>query len=160
MLQVLQTGGGTNRTITYNVTIDDDQSDQSQPAVGLSRSFTFYYRQYWGEVDGNTTIGGVTSSMILALDSSRLAGESDLNATFTYTSGPKIKYLFAYPDTITAPDNFGTLSQIVDQNDFDITGSWDTAQYDVSVGLNNVRYRVYLLKNKVDTPSFDVTFKF
>lgn len=152
--------GGTNRTITYNVSIDDDQADQPQPAVGLSRSFTFYYRQYWGEVDGNTNIGGVNSAMILALDSSRLAGESNLAATFNYTSGPKIKYLFAYPDTVASPDNFGTLSQIVDQNDFDITGSWDTANCDVSVGLTNVRYRVYLLKNKVDTPSFDVTFKF
>lgn len=152
--------GGVNRTISYNVTIDDDQSNQSQPAIGLSKSFTFYYRQFWGEVDGNTNIGSVDSSMILTLDSSRLEGETDLLATFTYTSGPKIKYLFAYPDTIAAPDNFGLLSQILDQNDFDITNSWNTANKDVSIGLNNVRYRVYLLKNKVDTPTFNITFKF
>ena len=152
--------GGSNRTISYNVTIDDDQADQPQPAVGLSKSFTFYYRQFWGEVNGNTNIGDVDSAMILALDSSRLGGETDLSATFTYTSGPKIKYLFAYPDTVASPDNFGVLSQILDQNEFDITNSWNTANKDVSVGLNNIRYRVYLLKNKVDTPSFDVTFKF
>jgi hypothetical protein len=152
--------GGANRTISYNVSIDDNQSGQSQPAIGSTKSFTFYYKQYWGEVLGTTLIGDVSSGMIKTLDSSRLAGETDLAATFTYISGPKIKYLFVYPDTITAPDNFGILSQILDQNDFDITNSWDTAQYDVSVGLNNVRYRVYLLKNKVDTPTFDVTFRF
>ena len=56
--------GGTNRTITYNVTVDDDQADQSQPAVGLSRSFTFYYRQFWGMVDGNTNANQVDSDMI------------------------------------------------------------------------------------------------
>lgn len=152
--------GGVNRTITYNVTIDDDQADQSQPAVGSSKSFTFYYRQFWGEVEGTLNPGDVSSGLITTLDSSRLAGETNLTGTFTYSSGPKIKYLFAYPDTIAAPDNFGLLSQIVDQNDFDITGSWDTGNVDVSVGLNNVRYRYYLLKNKVDTPTFDVTFKF
>ena len=152
--------GGTNRTISYNVSIDDNQSDKPQPAVGLSKSFTFYYRQFWGEVDGNTILGTIDSSMIKALDSSRLAGETDLTGTFTYTSGPKIKYLFAYPDTVAAPDNFGVLSQILDQNDFDITNSWDTANKDVSIGLNTVRYRVYLLKNKVDTPTFNVTIKF
>ena len=152
--------GGTNRTISYNITIDDNQASETQPAVGSSKSFTFYYRQYWGEVDGLTIPGTVNSTLIHAVDSSRLAGETDLIGTFTYVSGAKIKFLFAYPDTVAAPDNFGILSQILDQNDFDITGSWDTGQVDVSVGVNNIRYRYYLLKNKVDTPTFNVTFKF
>jgi len=154
--------GGLNRTISYNVTIDDDQSNKPQPAIGLSKSFTFYYRQFWGEVPGTTTAATVDSSMILTLDSSRLAGETDLTGTFTYTGGPKIKYLFAYPDTPAAPDNFNVLSQILDQNDFDITGSWDTAQKFIYVGPADpsVRYRFYLLKNKVDTSTFNVTFKF
>jgi len=152
--------GGANRTISYNVTIDDDQSGESQPAVGASESFTFYYRQFWGEVDGALNAGDVSSGLITTVDSSRLAGETTLTATFDYVSGPKIKYLFAYPDTVAAPDNFGILSQITDQNDFDITSSWDTGNVDVSVGVNNIRYRYYLLKNKVDTPTFDVNFMF
>jgi len=152
--------GGTNRTISYNVTIDDDQADQSQPAVGLSRSFTFYYRQYWGMVNGNTNANQVDSDMIKGLINSRLAGESDLVATFDNSTGGFVKYLFAYPDTVASPDNFGTLSQIIDQNEFDITGSWNTENEDVSVGVNNIRYRFYLLKNKVDTSIFEVTFKF
>ena len=64
---------------------------------------------------------------------------------------------------MASPDNFGTLSQIVDQNDFDITDSWDTQNEDVSVGDGaqaNVRYRFYLLKNKVDTSIFDIQFIF
>lgn len=152
--------GGVNRTISYNVTIDDDQSDKVQPVVGASGSFTFYYRQYWGEVSGITTPGTLSSPLIKALDSSRLAGETNLAAVFNYSSGNKIKYLFAYPDTITTPDNFGILSQILDQNDFDITNSWDTGNIDISVGISNIRYRYYLLKNKVDTSTFGVTFKF
>ena len=152
--------GGLNRTITYNVTVDDDQSDQSQPAVGVSRSFTFYYRQFWGMVDGNTNINQVDSDMIKGLIDSRLAGETNLDATFDNSTGGFVKYLFAYPDTVAAPDNFGTLSQILDQNDFDITGSWDTQNEDVSIGNNNVRYRFYLAKNKVNTSTFDITFKF
>ena len=152
--------GGTSRTISYGVTIDDDQSDQSQPAVGSSESFSFYYRQWWGMVDGNTNANAVDSAMIKGLIDSRLAGESDLNATFDNSTGGFVKYLFAYPDTVAAPDNFGTLSQILDQNDFDITGSWDTENEDVSIGVNDIRYRFYLLKNKVDTSIFDITFKF
>ena len=152
--------GGTNRTISYNVTIDDDQADQSQPAVGSSKSFTFYYRQYWGIVDGDVSAGAVDSAMIKGLVDSRLAGETNLTATFDNSTGGFVKYLFAYPDTVAAPDNFGVLSQILDQNSFDITGSWDTDYEDVSVGANNVRYRFYLAKNKVDTTDFDITFKF
>ena len=98
--------------------------------------------------------------MSLALDSSRLAGESDLNATFTNPGSGFIKYLFAYPDTVASPDNFGVLSEIIDQNGFDITDSFTTENEDVSVGVNNIRYRFYLLKNKVDTSTFNITFKF
>ena len=152
--------GGTNRTITYNVTIDDDQADQSQPAIGKSESFTFYYRQYWGMVDGNTAASAIDSNAIKGLTDSRLTGETDLTSTFDNSTGGFVKYLFAYPDTVASPDNFGTLSQILDQNDFDITGSWDTQNEDVSVGVNNIRYRFYLLKHKVDTSTFDITFKF
>jgi len=152
--------GGTNRTISYNVTIDDDQSDQSQPAVGSSESFTFYYRQFWGMVDGNTNKNAVDSDMIKGLIDSRLAGETTLNANFDNSTGGFVKYLFAYPDTVASPDNFGALTQILDQNDFDITASWDTENEDVSVGVNNVRYRFYLAKNKVNTADFDISFIF
>ncbi len=150
--------GGTNRTINYNVYVTDDQP--GKPAVMDQESFTFYYRQYWGTVPGTTLPSGVNSAMIKTLDSSRLAGESDLIATFNNPGTGFIKYLFAYPDTVASPDNFGVLSQIIDQNGFEITDSFNTENEDVSVGLNNVRYRFYLLKNKVDTSTFDITFKF
>jgi len=151
--------GGTSRTISYNVTIDDNTTE-SQPAVGSSKSFTFYYRQFWGMVDGNTNANAVNSAMIKGLIDSRLAGESTLNATFDNSTGGFVKYLFAYPDTVASPDNFGVLTQITDQNEFDITGSWDTENEDVSIGLNNVRYRFYLAKNKVNTSTFDINFIF
>jgi hypothetical protein len=150
--------GGTSRTINYNVYVTDDQP--GKPSVMDQESFTFYYRQYWGTVDGNTIPGQVNSAMILTLDSSRLAGETDLAATFDNPGTGFIKYLFAYPDTVASPDNFGVLSQIIDQNGFEISDSFNTENEDVSVGLNNVRYRFYLLKNKVDTSTFDITFKF
>ena len=98
--------------------------------------------------------------MIKGLGESRLAGETDLIATFDNSTGGFKKYLFAYPDTVASPDNFGVLSEVIDQNDFDITDSWNTENEDVSVGVNNVRYRFYLLKNKVDTSIFEITFKF
>ena len=153
--------GGTNRTINYNVYISDDQADQDQPAVSLQAgSFTFYYRQYWGIVDGGTTTGDVDSTMIKGLSDSRLAGETDLNATFDNSTGAWVKYLFAYPDTVASPDNFGLLSEIKDQNGYDITDSFDTENEDVSVGSSNIRYRFYLLSRKVRTSTFDITFKF
>ena len=151
--------GTPNRTISYNVTIDDNTTE-SQPAVGSSKSFTFYYRQYWGMVAGTTIASQVNSAMIKGLIDSRLAGETTLNATFDNSTGGFVKYLFAYPDTVASPDNFGVLTQILDQNDFDITGSWDTENEDVSIGLNNVRYRFYLAKNKVNTADFDISFIF
>ncbi len=151
--------GGTSRTINYNAYIWDDQNNKGA-SVFDQASFTFYYRQYWGTVNGNTIPGQVNSAMILALDSSRLAGETDLNATFNNPGTGFIKYLFAYPDTVASPDNFGVLSEIIDQNGFDITDSFTTENEDVSVGVNNIRYRFYLLKNKVDTSTFNITFKF
>ena len=150
--------GGSNRTVNYNVYVQDDQP--GKPAIMAQDSFTFYYRQYWGTVPGTTNIGAVNSTMIKALDSSRLSGETDLLATFTNTGTGFIKYLFAYPDTVASPDNFGVLSQIIDQNGFEIVDSFQTQNTDVSFGLNNVRYRIYLLKNKVDTSTFEITFKF
>jgi hypothetical protein len=152
---------GISRTISYNVTIDDDQLSQghSQPAVGASESYTFWYRQYWGMV-GDISIGQINSPIIKGLVNSRLTGETNLLATFDNSVGGFVKYIFAYPDTIAAPDNFGTLTQIIDQNTFDMTSGFETQNVDVSVGVNNVRYRVYLLKNKVNTPTFNITFKF
>jgi hypothetical protein len=152
--------GGTNRTISYNVTIDDNQSGMPQPAVGLTESFTFWYRQYWGMVAGTTNLAAVNSPMIKGLKDSSVRGEVQLTATFDNSTGGFVKYLFAYPDTVASPDNFGILAQILDQNDFDITSSFETKLQDVSIGLNNVRYRAYLLKNKVDTSIFNITFKF
>ena len=153
---------GTSRTISYNVTIDDDQLSQghSQPAVGASESYTFWYRQYWGMVDGDASLAGITSPIVKALPNTRLTGEVNLLGTFDNSLGGFVKYVFAYPDTIATPDNFGLLTQIVDQNTFDMTSGFETQNVDVSVGLNKVRYRVYLLKNKVNTPTFNITFKF
>ena len=102
----------------------------------------------------------MNSALITGLSDDRLAGETDLNATFTNPGTGFIKYLYAYPDTVAAPDNFGTLSQIIDQNDFDITDSFDSGNIDVDVDGNNIRYRYYLLKKKVTTSDFDITFKF
>ena len=152
--------GGTNRTITYQVNITDDQADQPQPAVFDQVSYTFYYPQWWGTVDENTVQGSVNSTLIKTLDASRLAGEVDLDATFDTSSGTFVKYLFAYPDTVISPDNFGTLSIIRDQNGYDVTMSFDTFNVDVSTDQGNIRYRAYLLKNKVDTETFDITFTF
>ena len=149
--------GGTSRTINYNLSVSDDQP--GKPAVSAQDSFTFYYKQYWGTVNGNTLPAQVNSAMITGLANTRLAGESDLSATFANPGG-FVKYLFAYPDTVAIPDNFGTLSQIIDQNQFEMVDSFTTENEDVSVGLNNVRYRFYLLKNKVDTSTFNITFKF
>ena len=152
--------GGSNRTITYTASISDDQVGQTQPAVAKQTAFTFYYRQFWGTVDGNTIANQVNSAMILGLDDSRLSGETDLMATFTNPGTGFVKYLFAYPDTIAAPDNFGLLSGIIDQNDFDSIDTFLTENEDVSIGDNNIRYRFYLSKNKVNNSTFNVTFKF
>ena len=149
--------GGTNRTINYNVYLLDDQN---KPEVMAQSSFTFYYKQFWGIVDPTLTASTITSSAILGVDSSRLTGESDLNATFTNSLGDFVKYMFAYPDTVAAPDNFGLLSEIRDQNGYYINDSFETQLKDVSIGSSNVRYRVYLLKKKVDTSVFSITFKF
>jgi len=154
----IDTSAPTLRTVNYNVYVQDDQA--GKPAIMGQDSFTFYYRQYWGTVNGNTLIANVSSGAITGLASSRLAGETDLIATFTNPGSGFVKYLFAYPDTVASPDNFGVLSQIVDQNGFEIVDSFNTQNTDVSIGLNNVRYRIYLLKNKVDTSTFDITFKF
>lgn len=152
--------GGTSRTINYNVSVTDNQSGETQPSKVGQASFTFYYRQFWGTVPGNTNINGVDSTMILGLSDSRLAGASDLNANFSNPGEVFVKYLYAFPDTISAPDNFGELSQIIDQNEFDLTDSFTTENEDVVIGLNNVRYRFYLSKHKVNTSDFGITFKF
>jgi hypothetical protein len=152
--------GGASRTINYNVYISDDQVDKPQPAVVKQESFTFYYRQFWGTVPGNTNKNQIDSDIILGLSDSRLAGETTLNSTFNNPGTGFIKYVFAYPDTVAAPDNFGLLSQILDQNDFDLTDSFDNDTVDVSIGTNPVRYRFYISKNKVDTTSFDISFLF
>ena len=152
--------GGVNRTITYQVEISDDQGDQSQPAVIDQVNYTFYYPMRWGIVPKNTAPGAVNSSLILGLDSSTLQGKTDLTATFDNPAEDQIHHLFAYVDTIAAPDNFGQLADIIDQNGYNVTGSFTTGTTDVSTDGGNVRYRFYLLNNWVDTSTFDYTFKF
>lgn len=152
--------GGVSRTINYNIEVTDDQSSKPQPATIGQESFTFYYRQFWGTVPGNTNANAVDSDLILGLSDSRLVGASDLDAEFSNPGEVFVKYLYAFPDTISAPDNFGLLSQIIDQNEFDLTDSFETQNEDVSIGENSVRYRFYLSKNKVDTSEFGITFKF
>jgi len=151
--------GGTNRTITYTVRGYDNEGP-IQPAVSASVDFTYYYKQYYGVVSGNQSFAGLNSSIIKGLSGNVIQGETDLTVTFVNPGSGFIKYLFAYPDTVSAPDNFGALSKIVDQNGFDITASFTTGNVDVSTDGGNVRYRAYLLTNKVTTPSFTVTFRF
>ena len=152
--------GGTNRTITYQVEIDDNQGDQPQPAVIDQVNYTFFYPQRWGLVPRDTSVGGIDSTTILGLDGSILQGQTDLTVTFDNPTSDQIQYLYAYPDTVLAPDNFGSLAEIIDQNGYDVTGSFSNATTDVSTDGGNVRYRFYLLDNWVDTSTFDITFKF
>lgn len=152
--------GGVNRTITYQVEVDDNQSDQTQPAVIDQVNYTFYYPIRWGIVDKDASLAGILSNDILGLDSSILQGQTDLLAQFNNPSSLQIKHLFAYVDTIAAPDNFGPLSEIIDQNGYNVTGSFSTTTKDVSTDGGDVRYRIYLLNNWTDTSTFSYTFKF
>lgn len=152
--------GGTNRTVTYTLSASDSESSQPQPSSTSDVDFTFYYRQYYGIVDGQTRQEDVNSLLIKSLGSSRLEDKTDLTTTFINPGTGWIKYLYAFPDTIAIPDNFGQLSEISDQNGFNVTGSFETFLEDVVTDGGNVRYRCYLLSQKVQTSSMQITFKF
>ena len=143
---------------TYTLSIINDYIEVTQPAKTASINYNYYYRSYYGNIVGTKTLATLTSDDIKGLTSSAIRSKSNLTYTFNNPSALVIKYVYAYPDTISAPDNYGTLSSIIDQNGFNITTSFETGYVNVTLDQGSIRYRVYIKTVAVSTTSYKITF--
>ena len=95
---------------------------------------------YIGEIiDVNITLDGNIESLVVEKS----------NQIATYTHDDKLT-AFAYPAS------YGNLSQILDQNGFDISGSFSSTSY----VYNSVQYKVYYANDKNTLVNFKISYKF
>lgn len=140
---------------TYTISVNNVDY---QPAKTSSIYYNFYYRSYCGIVVGDKTLATLTSDDIKALTYSEVRSKSNFTYTFVNVGGTAIKYVYAFPDTASAPDNYGLLSSIIDQNGFNITSAFETGYVNVNTDQGPIRYRVYIKIDPVTTSSYKMTF--
>ena len=113
--------------------------------ISTEKSYEFIYPFYAASLTGNIVS---EYNNTLFVDSNKILTKKS-NQVVSYTHANKVM-AFAYPS------EYGALSKIVDQNGFDITGTFSatTFMYD------SVSFRVYCTTTPNTLSGFNVTFKF
>ena len=108
-------------------------------------AYKFVYAMYIGSIEA-AIISSFQNDLFIS--SNKLVVEKS-NQVATYTHDDKLT-AFAYPAS------YGNLSQILDQNGFDISGSFSSTSY----VYNSVQYKVYYSNNKSTVTNFKISYKF
>lgn len=108
-------------------------------------AYKFVYPMYIGSIEA-----AIVSSFQndLFISNNKLVVEKS-NQITTYNHDNKLT-AFAYPAS------YGNLSQIVDQNGFDISGSFSSTSY----VHDSIQYKVYYANNKNTLTNFKISYKF
>ena len=108
-------------------------------------AYKFVYPMYIGSIEA-----AIVSSFQndLFISNNKLVVEKS-NQITTYNHDNKLT-AFAYPAA------YGNLSQIVDQNGFDISGSFSSTSY----VHDSIQYKVYYANNKNTLTNFKISYKF
>ena len=113
--------------------------------ISTEKSYEFIYPFYAASLTGN--IISEYNNALFINDSKILTKKS--NQVVSYTHANKVM-AFAYPS------EYGALSKIVDQNGFDITGTFSATTF----MYGSVSFRVYCTTTPNTLSGFNVTFKF
>lgn len=113
--------------------------------VSTEKSYEFIYPFYAASLTGNIVS---EYNNTLFVDSNKILTKKS-NQVVSYTHANKVM-AFAYPS------EYGALSKIVDQNGFDITGTFSATTF----MHGSVSFRVYCTTTPNTLTGFNVTFKF
>ena len=113
--------------------------------ISTEKSYEFIYPFYAASLTGNIVS---EYNNTLFVDSNKILTKKS-NQVVSYTHANKVM-AFAYPS------EYGALSKIVDQNGFDITGTFSAATF----MYGSVSFRVYCTTTPNTLSGFNVTFKF
>lgn len=113
--------------------------------ISTEKSYEFIYPFYAASLTGNIVS---EYNNTLFVDSNKILTKKS-NQVVSYTHANKVM-AFAYPS------EYGALSKIVDQNGFDITGTFSATTFIYS----SVSFRVYCTTTPNTLSGFNVTFKF
>ena len=113
--------------------------------ISTEKSYEFIYPFYAASLTGNIVS---EYNNTLFVDSNKILTKKS-NQVVSYTHANKVM-AFAYPS------EYGALSKIVDQNGFDITGTFPATTF----MYGSVSFRVYCTTTPNTLSGFNVTFKF
>ena len=113
--------------------------------ISTEKSYEFIYPFYAASLTGNVVS---EYNNTLFVDSNKILTKKS-NQVVSYTHANKVM-AFAYPS------EYGALSKIVDQNGFDITGTFSATTF----MYGSVSFRVYCTTTPNTLSGFNVTFKF
>lgn len=114
--------------------------------VTRNRSLNFVAPSYWGSAAVGLNEAGIKAQLNQVLITNN-------NRSFTYNPTLE-RYYFVYPQA------FGTISQILDPNNFDVTASFiqDTATFTLADGVTTEPYYIYYSNADTTQTSFTLTF--
>lgn len=129
---------------TSDVTVKAEVKLNSK-TLKAETAYKFVYPMYIGSIEA-----AIVSSFQndLFISNNKLVVEKS-NQITTYNHDNKLT-AFAYPAS------YGNLSQIVDQNGFDISGSFSSTSY----VHDSIQYKVYYANNKNTLTNFKISYKF
>ena len=134
--------------IVMNGTIDKKvvaKVELNGKEISTEKSYEFIYPFYAASLTGNIVS---EYNNTLFVDSNKILTKKS-NQVVSYTHANKVM-AFAYPS------EYGALSKIVDQNGFDITGTFSATTF----MYGSVSFRVYCTTTPNTLSGFNVTFKF
>lgn len=138
---------GINASIKFKVVVEDTKGMKAEKEL----SVTYVNPMYAFSFTGNAS--AITETEIKA-GTKILKTKGAVTSAYTHTAS---KAVFAYPAS------YGAVTKIVDQNGFDITGSFETATVAVetnSTGPVSVNYTVVVAKTDVTLNNFKIAFNF
>lgn len=127
--------GSFSDNTTFRAEVDDNGDTGGPTTVTATSTFTFVYPYYYG-----SGAAGLTAANVALLTKSVITEDTDI--IFSYTpNGAQVLYM-AFPAA------YGTLSSILDQNNFETIGDW-TLRTENITGLDATAqsYRIYEYNN-------------
>lgn len=137
--------GNFSTNTTFSVQVDDT-SLQAKPSRTATLTYSFVRPYFHG-----AGVDGLTAAQVATLTKSIKNSTNNEVRTFVATAG---QYLY-----FAQPSSYAAITQIFDQNNFDVTASWTsfTGNYTALDGSSQT-LRVYKLVNPVAAGSYDFRF--
>lgn len=118
--------------VTFRAEVDDDGSTGGPTTVSSTTNYPFVYPYYFGAGATGKTGAQIRSDLTTYV----IASTASVTRSYTFTSGQTA--YFAYPAS------YGDLTQIFDENNFDVTSGWTKSTKSIT-GLDTTSqsYTVY-----------------